>query len=113
MPTPTKSQKTTNCGWGGLFQSYFYNSFLRVFAISALLKVIHAPKTPNFRYPENNLPTKAWLATYFELPHPQLRNPKALRTRNRTQLAILMVAIRTRTRNFIIYTLSFETKVHH
>ena len=56
---------------------------------------------------------KAWLATYFELPHPQLRNPKALRTRNRTQLAILMVAIRTRTRNFIIYTLSFETKVHH
>ena len=56
---------------------------------------------------------KAWLATYFELPHPQLRNPKALRTRNRAQLAILMVAIRTRTRNFIIYTLSFETKVHH
>ena len=27
--------------------------------------------------------TKAWLATYFELPHPQLRNPKFLCTCNR------------------------------
>ena len=45
--------------------------------------------------------TKAWLATYFELPHPQLRNPKPLRTRNRAQLAFLMVATRNRTRNFI------------
>ena len=26
------------------------------------------------------LKTKAWLATYFKLPHPQLRNPKSLRT---------------------------------
>ena len=24
-----------------------------------------------------NVPSKAWLATYFELPHPQLRNPKS------------------------------------
>ena len=42
--------------------------------------------------------TKAWLATYFDLPHSQLRNPKAVR--NRVQLAFLMVA--TRNRNFII-----------
>ena len=40
------------------------NLILRVFAISAFLKVIHAPKTLKkpqergyFRYPENNLPT--------------------------------------------------------
>ena len=45
--------------------------------------------------------TKAWLATYFELPHPQLRNPKSLRTRNHVQLAFLMVATRNRNRNFI------------
>ena len=45
--------------------------------------------------------SKAWLATYFELPHPQLRNPKILRTRNRAQLAFLMVATRNRTRTFI------------
>jgi len=44
---------------------------------------------------------KAWLATYFELPPPQLRNPKSLRTRNRAQLAFLMVATRKRNRNFI------------
>ena len=30
--------------------------------------------------------TKAWLATYFDLPHSQLRNSKVLRTRNRAQL---------------------------
>jgi hypothetical protein len=42
--------------------------------------------------------TKEWLATYFDLPHSQLRNPKA--DRNRAQLAFLMVA--TRNRNFII-----------
>ena len=44
--------------------------------------------------------SKAWLATYFDLPHSQLRNSKVLRTRNRAQLAFLMVATRTRTRNF-------------
>ena len=48
-----------------------------------------------------NIIIKAWLATYFELPHPQLRNPKSLRTRNRAQLAFLMVATRKRNRNFI------------
>jgi hypothetical protein len=47
------------------------------------------------------LSNKAWLATYFELPHPQLRNPKSLRTRNCSQLAFLMVATRKRNRNFI------------
>ena len=41
--------------------------------------------------------SKAWLATDFELPHPQVRNPKSLH--NPTQLAFLMVA--TRNRNFI------------
>ena len=44
---------------------------------------------------------KAWLATYFELPHPQLCNPKSLCTRNRAQLAFLMIATRKRNRNFI------------
>ena len=39
MPTPTKSQNSTVCGQGGPFHSY---QFLRVFAISAFLKVIHA-----------------------------------------------------------------------
>jgi hypothetical protein len=34
------------------FVSIILNPFLRVFAISAFLKVIHAPKTPNFRYPK-------------------------------------------------------------
>ena len=43
--------------WLRGFVSIILNPFLRVFAISAFLKVIHAPKTPNFRYPENNLPT--------------------------------------------------------
>ena len=47
------------------------------------------------------LRSKAWLATYFGLPHSQLRISKVLRTRNRTQLAFLMVATRKRTRNFI------------
>jgi hypothetical protein len=37
--------------------------------------------------------------TYFELPHPQLRNPKSLR--NRAHIAFLMVATRKRNRNFI------------
>ena len=26
MPTPTKSQNLTNCGWGGSFQSYLTHS---------------------------------------------------------------------------------------
>ena len=26
MPTPTKSRNPTNCGWGGLFQSYLTHS---------------------------------------------------------------------------------------
>ena len=26
MPTPTKSQNPTNCGWGGSFQSYLTHS---------------------------------------------------------------------------------------
>jgi hypothetical protein len=34
------------------------------------------------------------------LPHPQLCNPKSFRTRNRAQLAFLMVATRKRNRNF-------------
>ena len=42
--------------------------------------------------------TKAWLATYFDLPHLHLRNPKAVRK----QLAFLMVATCNRNRNFII-----------
>ena len=44
LPIPTKLQNPTICGWGGWFQSYFY-PFLRVFAISAFLKVIHVPNT--------------------------------------------------------------------
>ena len=43
--------------WFRGFVSIILNPFLRVFAISAFLKVIHAPKTSHFRYPENNLPT--------------------------------------------------------
>ena len=43
--------------WFRRFVSIILNPFSRVFAISAFLKVIHAPKTPNFRYPKNNLPT--------------------------------------------------------
>ena len=35
--------------------------------------------------------TKAWLATYFDLPHSQLRNPKAVCNSNQVQLAFLMV----------------------
>ena len=46
MTTPTKSQSPTVCGWGGLFYSNLTHSYLRVFSISAFLKVIHAPKTP-------------------------------------------------------------------
>ena len=42
---------------------------------------------------------KAWLATYFELPHLQLRNPKSLGTWNHAQLAFVMVA--TSKHNFI------------
>ena len=37
--------------------------------------------------------SKAWLATYFDLPHPQLPNPKAFRNRNCRQLAFLMVQL--------------------
>ena len=51
MLTPTKSQNGTNCGSGDSNQSYF-NPFLRVFAISAFLKVIHAPKTPKPQNPK-------------------------------------------------------------
>ena len=40
---------------------------------------------------------KAWFATYFDLPHSQLHNLKAVC--NRTQLAYLMVA--TCNRKFI------------
>ena len=43
--------------WFRKFVSIILNPFLRVFAISAFLKVINAPKTPKFRYPEINLPT--------------------------------------------------------
>ena len=43
--------------WFRRFVSIILNPFSRVFAISAFLKVIHAPKTSHFRYPENNLPT--------------------------------------------------------
>ena len=43
--------------WLRGFVSIILNPFLRVFAISAFLKVIQALKTPNFRYPDNNLPT--------------------------------------------------------
>ena len=57
--------------------------------------------SPIYRVSLNTVFFKAWLATYFELPHPQLRNPKSLRTRNRAQLAFLMVATRKRNRNFI------------
>ena len=51
--------KITKCDqlWFRGFVSIIINPFLRVFAISAFLKVIHAPKTSHFRYPENNLPT--------------------------------------------------------
>ena len=38
--------------------------------------------------------SKAWLATYFDLPHSQLRNSKALHTRKCVQLSFLMVASR-------------------
>ena len=48
-----------------------------------------------------NQNSKAWLATYFELPHPQLRTPKSLCTRTRVQLAFLIVATRKCKRNFI------------
>ena len=44
--------------------------------------------------------TKAWLATYCDLPHLQICNSKALR--NRAQLDFLMVATRNHNRNFII-----------
>ena len=43
--------------WFRGFVSIILNPFLRVFAISVFLKVIHAPKTSHFRYPKNNLPT--------------------------------------------------------
>ena len=36
--------------------------------------------------------TKAWLAPYFDLPHLQLRKPKAIHNCNRLQLAFLMFA---------------------
>ena len=49
------------------------------------------------------LNAKAWLAIYFKLPHPQLCNLKALRTRNCAQLAFLIVAIYNPNRNFIIH----------
>jgi hypothetical protein len=45
--------------------------------------------------------TKAWLATYFDLPHLHLYNPKGIRNRNHMQLAFLMVPTRNRNCNFI------------
>ena len=53
---PVKIKKSNQL-WLRGFVSIILNPFLRVFAISASLKVIHAPKTPPFRYPENKLPT--------------------------------------------------------
>ena len=52
---PDKITKSNQL-WLKEIVSIIHNPFLRVFAIPAFLKVIHAPKTPNFRYPENNLP---------------------------------------------------------
>ena len=53
---PDKITKWDQLWFKGLV-SIILNPFLRVFAISAFLKVIHAPKTSHFRYPQNNLPT--------------------------------------------------------
>ena len=53
---PNKIAKCDQLWFKG-FVSIILNPFLRVFAISAFLKVIHAPKTSHFRYPKNNLPT--------------------------------------------------------
>ena len=53
---PDKITKSNQL-WLKEFVLIIHNPFLMVFAIPAFLKVIHAPKTPNFRYPENNLPT--------------------------------------------------------
>ena len=60
---PVKITKSNHL-WLRGFVSIMLNLILRVFAISAFLKVIHAPKTLKkpqergyFRYPENNLPT--------------------------------------------------------
>ena len=47
---------------------------------------------------------KAWLATYFDLPHTKLRNLKAIR--NCTQLDFLMVA--TRNGKFYIEVTNLE-----
>ena len=58
----------------------------------------------DYKICENN---KAWLATYFELPHPQPRNPATPQPRNPAQLAFLVVATRKhkRNRNFIKFQL--------
>ena len=60
---PVKITKSNHL-WLRGFVSIILNLVLRVFAISAFLKVIHAHKTLKkpqergyFRYPENNLPT--------------------------------------------------------
>ena len=53
---PAKIMKSNQL-WLRGFVSIILNPFLRVFAISAFLKVIHATKTPNFRYLKKNLPT--------------------------------------------------------
>ena len=50
------------------------------------------PLNEDFLIIFNLSPTKAWLPTYFDLPHSQLRNPKAVC--NCAQLAFLIVATR-------------------
>ena len=57
--------------WLRGFVSIILNPFLRVFAISAFLKVIHAPKTPNFRYPEFFFFKKKFLRIFITW----IRNP--------------------------------------
>ena len=80
------------------------NALVWTIALSIFSKVDNLRSDTNFSKGLTKLgilPHKAWLATYFELPHPQPRNPKFLRTRNRAQLAFLVVATRKRNRNFI------------
>ena len=60
MPTSTKSEIANREIRPIVIEGVRFNHtypFLRVFAISAFLKVIHAPQTPKRGYPENNLPT--------------------------------------------------------
>ena len=62
--------------WLRGFVSIILNPFLRVFAISAFLKVIHAPKTPKRGYPENNLPTYIFfISLQSEFPMDLINTP--------------------------------------